>query len=221
MQYMLRKWKDLPEWMRIPEVKKYYDILSKRKVSLALKRIFDLVVSVAALIMLSPLMLLIVFIITLDSPGGVFYRQVRITSYGQEFHIHKFRTMFANADKMGSQVTVKYDLRITRVGAFLRKYRLDELPQLLDIAAGNMLLVGTRPEVPRYVDQYTNEMRATLLLPAGVTSEASIRYKDEAELLDGAEDADKIYVEKNPSGLNDILRCLRGVGKLFICMMQH
>lgn len=193
---MLKKWDDLPEWMQTSEVKEYYDVLSKRKGSLLLKRIFDLVASVIALIVFSPFMIIIAIIISLDSPGGVFYRQVRITSYGQEFRIHKFRTMVADADKIGSQVTVDNDSRITKVGAFLRKYRLDELPQLLDIVAGTMSLVGSRPEVPKYVKLYTNEMNATLLLPAGVTSEASIRYKDEAKLLDKADDVDKVYVEK-------------------------
>lgn len=193
---MLRKWDDLPEWMQTPEIKEYYDVLSKRKGSLLLKRIFDLVVSVITLIVFSPFMIIIGIIILVDSPGGVFYRQVRITSYGQEFRIHKFRTMVADADKIGSQVTVDNDARITKVGTFLRKYRLDELPQLLDIVAGDMSLVGTRPEIPKYVKKYTNEMKATLLLPAGVTSEASIRYKDEAKLLDKVDDVDKVYVEK-------------------------
>jgi len=193
---MFRKWDDLPEWMRCPEVKEYYDILSKRKGSLAVKRIFDLAISVAALVVCSPLMLLIAALIALDSPGKIFYRQVRITSYGRKFRIHKFRTMVADADRIGTQVTVTKDSRITRVGGILRKYRLDELPQLFDIAAGDMSFVGTRPEVPRYVRYYTNEMKATLLLPAGVTSEASIRYKDEANLLDKADDVERIYIEK-------------------------
>jgi lipopolysaccharide/colanic/teichoic acid biosynthesis glycosyltransferase len=148
------------------------------------------------LIILAIPILIIAALIAIDSPGGVFYRQVRITTYGKEFRIHKFRTMVANADKIGSLVTVGQDSRITKIGGFLRKYRLDELPQLFDVLAGFMSYVGTRPEVPKYVNQYTNEMKATLLLPAGITSEASIRYKDEADLLDGADDIDKVYVEK-------------------------
>lgn len=128
--------------------------------------------------------------------GGVFYRQERVTTYGKKFKIHKFRTMVANADQIGSAVTVSGDNRITPTGAFLRKYRLDELPQVFDVLSGNMSFVGTRPEVTKYVKKYTKEMRATLLLPAGITSEASIRYKDEAELLDAADDVDRVYVEE-------------------------
>ena len=193
---ILRRWEDLPEDMQTPEVRKYYDILSKKKCSLILKRVFDIVVSLLMLIVLAIPILIISVLIMLDSPGGVFYRQVRITTYGKEFRIHKFRTMVENADKIGSLVTVGRDSRITKIGVFLRKYRLDELPQLFDILSGTMSYVGTRPEVPKYVKQYTPEMRATLLLPAGVTSEASIRYKDEAELLENALDVDKAYVEK-------------------------
>lgn len=193
---MLKAWDELPEWMRTPEVKEYYDVLAKRKGSLLLKRIFDLVVSVFTLIVTSPIMVAIAIAIAIDSPGGVFYRQVRVTTYGREFCIHKFRTMVANADKIGTQVTVGNDARVTKIGAFLRKYRLDEIPQLLDIVAGTMTFVGTRPEVPKYVEQYTEEMKATLLLPAGVTSEASIRFKDEADLLDVSGDVDCVYVEK-------------------------
>jgi lipopolysaccharide/colanic/teichoic acid biosynthesis glycosyltransferase len=193
---ILRKWEDLPEDMRTPEVLKYYDILSKRKGSLVFKRIFDIVMSLIMLIILAIPILIISVLIAIDSPGGVFYRQVRVTTYGREFRIHKFRTMVADADKIGSSVTVAQDSRITRIGGFLRKYRLDELPQLFDVLAGTMSYVGTRPEIPKFVNQYTDEMKATLLLPAGITSEASIRYKDEAELLDSADDVDKVYVEK-------------------------
>jgi lipopolysaccharide/colanic/teichoic acid biosynthesis glycosyltransferase len=193
---ILRKWEDLPKDMQTPEVRKYYDILAKRKWSMILKRVFDIVVSFIMLIVLAIPILIISVLIAIDSPGGVFYRQVRITTYGKEFRIHKFRTMVANADKLGSLVTVGQDSRITEIGYFLRKYRLDELPQLLDVLVGNMSYVGTRPEVPKYVNQYTDEMKATLLLPAGITSEASIRYKDEAELLDGASDVDSVYVKK-------------------------
>ena len=141
-------------------------------------------------------MLIISIIIATESPGGVFYRQERITAYGKIFKIHKFRTMVANADQIGSTVTVSGDNRITSTGAFLRKYHLDELPQVFDVLSGNMSFVGTRPEATKYVKKYTKKMRATLLLPAGITSEASIHYKDEAELLDAADDVDKVYVEK-------------------------
>ncbi len=193
---MLRKWEELPEDMRTDEVKEYYDILSSKKASLWIKRIFDIVVALILLIIISPVLLIVALAVTLDSPGGVFYRQVRITQYGKEFRIHKFRTMVSGADRIGSLVTVGADARITKVGAFLRKYRIDELPQLIDVLQGNMSFVGTRPEVPKYVNKYSKEMKATLLLPAGITSEASICYKDEAELLEGAEDVDRVYVEQ-------------------------
>ncbi len=193
---ILRKWEDLPEEMQIPEVRKYYEILEKHKFSLFLKRVFDVIVSFIMFMILAIPILLISILIVIDSPGGVFYRQTRVTTYGKKFRIHKFRTMIANADKIGNLVTVGQDSRITKIGSFLRKYRLDELPQLLDVLSGSMSFVGTRPEVPKYVESYTAEMKATLLLPAGITSEASIQYKDEAELLDGATDVDKVYVEK-------------------------
>lgn len=193
---ILRKWEELPKDMQTPEVRKYYDILAKRKFSLFLKRVFDIIVSLLMLIVLALPILVISVLIMFDSPGGVFYRQVRITTYGKEFRIHKFRTMIANADKAGGLVTVGQDSRITKIGSVLRKYRLDEIPQLLDVLAGTMSYVGARPEVPKYVEQYSAEMKATLLLPAGITSEASIHYKDEAELLDGVTDVDKVYMER-------------------------
>lgn len=193
---ILRKWEELPEDMQTPEVRKYYDILSKRKFNLVLKRIFDIIVSLIMLVAFAIPILIISILIMLDSQGGVFYRQVRVTTYGKEFRIHKFRTMVANADKSGSLVTVGQDNRITKIGGFLRKYRLDELPQLLDVLNGTMSYVGARPEVPKYVEQYSAEMKATLLLPAGITSEASIHYKDEAKLLNGTIDVDKVYIEK-------------------------
>ena len=193
---MLRKWEDLPEYMRTPEVRPYYDILYKKRGQLALKRAFDVVVSFTLIIILAIPMLIIAILIKLDSKGPVFYRQVRITTYGRKFRIHKFRTMVVNADKIGSGVTVSGDSRITKIGATLRKYRLDELPQAIDVLLSNMSFVGTRPESEKYVKQYKPEYFATLLMPAGITSEASIRYKDEDKLLKDAEDVDKVYVEQ-------------------------
>lgn len=196
---LLKKWSELPEDLQTIEVRYYYDILSKKRGSLILKRVFDIFAALILLVILSPAFLVIAIMIALDSPGGVFFRQERITIYGRTFKIHKFRTMVANADKNGTQVTVKNDSRITKVGAKLRKYRLDEFPQLLDILSGDMSFVGTRPEVPKYVKQYTSTMKATLLLPAGITSEASIRFKGEAKLLakaDGEEAVDKMYVDE-------------------------
>lgn len=191
----LRKWEDLPAFMQCEEVRKYYDILAKKKGALGLKRVFDFVVAVIMLIILAIPMLIIAAMIKVDSPGPVFYRQERVTTYGKRFRIHKFRTMVNNADKIGSAVTVGGDARITKVGNRLRNLRIDEIPQLIDVLTGNMSFVGTRPEATKYVEKYTNEMNATLLLPAGITSEASIRYKDEAELLDAADDVDRVYVE--------------------------
>lgn len=192
---MLRRWEDLPDFMKCDEVKEYYKILEKRKFSLILKRAFDLVAgSIMFIILAIPMAVLAVWI-KLDSPGPVFYRQERITAYGKHFKIHKFRTMVANADKIGSAVTVGNDSRITKVGAKLRDHRLDEFPQVFDVLSGNMSFVGTRPEAVKYVEKYKPEYLATLLLPAGITSEASIRYKDEAELLNAAEDVDRVYVE--------------------------
>ena len=192
----LIKWEKLPEQMQTEEVRKYYDILRKKKCGLLFKRIFDIFVSLIMLIVLSPFFLILAIAIKIDSRGPVFYRQKRITQYGREFRIFKFRSMVQNADKIGTHVTVKGDARVTRVGKFIRKCRLDELCQLIDVFRGAMTFVGTRPEALKYVEAYTPEMWATLLLPAGVTSEASIFYKDESELLNNAEDADKTYVEE-------------------------
>lgn len=181
--------------MQTEAVKPYYEILQKKQIGLIFKRSFDIVVSLIMLLILSPVFLVLAIAIKLDSKGPVFYRQVRVTQYGKEFRIFKFRTMVNNADKIGSQVTVGGDSRITRVGKVIRECRLDEIGQLLNILGGSMTFVGTRPEVPKYVEKYTPEMWATLLLPAGVTSEASIRYKDEAALLDAAEDVDTTYIQ--------------------------
>lgn len=191
----LIKWEHLPPEMQNDAVQKYYGILELRKSNLIFKRAFDIVVSVILLMLLFPLFIVLAVLIKLDSKGPVFYRQVRITQYGKEFRIHKFRTMVQDADK-GSQVTVNNDDRVTKVGRFIRRYRIDEFPQLLDVIAGDLTLVGVRPESPRYVAEYSEEMMATLLLPAGVTSLASIFYKDEAQLLDNVEDADKVYIEE-------------------------
>lgn len=192
----LIKWEKLPSQMQTEEVKKYYDVLKKKRFALFFKRMFDIFVSLLLLIILSPLFLILAIAIKIDSKGPVFYRQERVTQYGKRFRIFKFRTMVQNADKIGAQVTVNNDSRVTRVGKLIRRCRLDEICQLIDVLRGTLTFVGTRPEVPKYVEQYTPEMLATLLLPAGVTSMASIKYKDEDKLLDGAEDVDKTYVEE-------------------------
>ncbi len=208
----LVKWEKLPIEMQTDAVRKYYDILRKKRASLFFKRAFDVVVSALMLLILSPIFLVLAIAIKIESRGPVFYRQERVTQYGKRFRIFKFRTMRVGADK-GSQVTVKNDSRITRVGKLIRKCRLDEISQLIDIFRGTMTFVGTRPEVPKYVEAYTDEMWATLLLPAGVTSLASIYFKDEDEILDGAEDTDKVYVERLlPAKMHYNLRALEKFG---------
>ncbi|MCF0134810.1 MAG: sugar transferase [Lachnospiraceae bacterium] len=192
----MKAWNELPKCMQCDEVRPYYETLKKREGQILCKRVFDITVAIVALFILALPMVIISILIALDSKGGVLYRQKRVTTYGREFYIHKFRTMVANADRIGSAVTVSQDSRVTGIGRVLRKYRLDEFPQLFDVIKGDMSFVGTRPEVPRYVKQYTPEMLATLLLPAGITSEASLRYKDEATLLQEADDADRVYVEQ-------------------------
>lgn len=191
----LKRWEHLPAALQTEAVRPYYEILNKKRGSLVCKRLFDVVVSALMLVLLSPVFLILAIAIRLDSPGPVFYRQVRVTQYGRQFRIFKFRSMVSNADKIGTQVTVGNDSRITRVGKLIRKCRLDEICQLIDVFRGTMTFVGTRPEVPKYVEAYTPEMMATLLLPAGVTSEASIFYKDEDRLLSGAEDVDLAYTK--------------------------
>ncbi len=205
----LIKWEALPPEMQTEAVREYYDVLRKKRVALFFKRAFDVFVSAVLLILLSPLFLVLAIAIKLDSHGPVFYRQTRITQYNKQFRIFKFRSMVQGADK-GSQVTVSGDSRITRVGKFVRKCRLDEICQLIDVFRGMMTFVGTRPEVPKYTAAYTDEMMATLLLPAGVTSLASIYYKDEAELLDAAENTDAVYVnEVLPAKMRYNLRAVK------------
>ena len=193
---MLRKWEELPEFMKVPEVRPYYEILNKKRSSLLLKRVFDILASLVLIVILAIPMLAIAVWIKADSKGTVFYRQERVTTYGKHFRIHKFRTMVSNADKIGTAVTVGNDSRITRAGSHLRSLRLDELPQVFDVLLGDMSFVGTRPEAVKYVEKYEPEYLATLLMPAGITSEASIRYKDEDRLLNEADDVDRVYMEE-------------------------
>lgn len=176
-------WEALPERMRNDAVRPYYDALKKKGFSLFCKRCFDIVASALLIVLLSPVLLVLAIWIKRDSEGPVFYRQERVTTYGRVFRIFKFRTMVTNADKIGSLVTTQGDSRITKVGAKIRASRLDEIPQLFNIFLGDMSFVGTRPEVQKYVDAYSDEMMATLLLPAGVTSPTSIRFKNEDEKI--------------------------------------
>lgn len=206
---MLCAWEELPEELRTEAVRPYYEILKNKQASLLMKRIFDVAVSAIMLVLLFPVFLGLGIAIKLDSPGPVFYRQTRVTQYGKKFRIFKFRSMVADADK-GALLTVGADSRITRVGRAIRKYRFDEICQLIDVFRGTMTFVGTRPEVPKYVACYTPEMMATLLLPAGVTSMASIRYKNEDALLAGADDVDKVYIEQVlPGKMEYNLKALR------------
>lgn len=198
---LMKRWRELPDWMKNDEVKKYYLILLRKQSDMRIKRVMDLVGASILTVVLSPVMLVTAVLIKRDSKGPVFYRQERITQYGKTYRIFKFRTMVTDADKKGPLVTAGADSRITKVGKTLRKFRLDEIPQLLNIIAGDMSFVGTRPEVQRYVDEYTDEMKATLLLPAGITSRTSIEFKDEDELIEKYQkeeglSADEAYVQK-------------------------
>ena len=183
-------------FMRTPEVRPYWEALNKKRGQLLLKRVFDFVVSIILFIILIIPMAIIAVLIKLDSEGPVFYRQERVTTYGRHFRIHKFRTMVRNADEIGTIVTVGNDSRITKIGCKLRGHRLDELPQVIDVIKGDMSFVGARPEAVKYVERYKPEYNATLLMPAGITSEASIKYKDENKLLNAADDVDEEYVNR-------------------------
>ena len=197
---LVKEWNELPKFMQVEEVRPYYEILRKKKGQLILKRIFDICASLILIVLLSPIILFFSIWIKLDSNGPVFYRQERVTQYGKVFRIFKFRTMVNNADKIGNIVTSKNDSRITKVGEKIRKYRIDEIPQLFNVLIGEMSFVGTRPEVQKYVNQYTPEMYATLLLPAGVTSLASIEFKDEDEILERytskGRETNEVYVKE-------------------------
>ena len=172
----MKEWNELPKAMRNEKVKYYYDILQKHQKELKIKRAFDIICAAIMIVILSPILIALSIMIKLDSKGPVLFKQVRVTTYGRKFKIWKFRTMVDHADKLGTQVTTKGDARITRMGHLLRKVRLDELP--------------------KYVAHYTEEMMATFLLPAGVTSRTSIEYKDEEKLLENAENADEVYINE-------------------------
>lgn len=196
VEKILLSWEQLDPKLQNEEVKKYYKILEKRKLSLIFKRLFDIIVSFVLILCLLPVLAILYIIIKLDSPGNVIFVQNRVTRNNKIFKIYKFRSMVENAEKLGSSVAVVNDKRITRVGKFMRKLRLDEIPQLFNILKGDLSFVGTRPEIPKYVNLYTPEMYATLLLPAGVTSLASILYKNESELLNKSSNIDDTYINK-------------------------
>lgn len=229
---ILKEFKELPKEMQNDSVLKYYDILKQKKIMLLLKRFLDFIGSLILLILLSPILIILAILIKIDSKGPVFYRQERVTTNGKIFKIVKFRTMIQDADKRGTLITGKQDSRITRIGNKIRKCRLDELPQLINILKGEMSFVGTRPEVKKYVDMYTDEMKATLLMPAGVTSMASIKFKDEDEIISkqtkSGKTVDEAYVNdilpekmkwnleyiKKFSILEDIKICIETIGKV-------
>ncbi len=192
---LLPQFDKLPDKMRNDSVKHYYDILSKKKAHLFFKRVFDILFSVILIIILAIPMLIVAILVKRSSDGPVFFRQRRVTTAGKVFRIFKFRTMRVNDDSKNSQVTSGTDSRVTKIGHTLRKYRLDELPQLFNVLAGDMSFVGARPEVERYVSAYTDEMYATLLMPAGITSVTSIKYRHEEEILAQAQDVEKTYIE--------------------------
>ena len=225
----MKKWEDLPEEFQNETVKVYYNGLKKKSISRILKRLFDIVCSLMLIVLLSPVMLVIGIWIKIDSKGPVFYKSLRVTRYNRDFKILKFRTMVADADKKGALITVSGDNRITKVGEKIRSSRLDELPQLFNVLKGDMSFVGTRPEVRKYVDMYTEEMMATLLLPAGITSRASLAFRDEDEkmsdLINKGMTVDQAYVSeilpqkmeynldylKDFTFLTDILICIKTV----------
>ncbi|MBI9014052.1 MAG: sugar transferase [Clostridiales bacterium] len=207
---LIKKWEDIPEHMKNDSVRDYYDILKKKQYSLLFKRLFDIVFSLLLMVLLLPFLLVIALAIKLDSKGPVLFHQERITQYEKTFNILKFRTMIDEHSLSENKVTVKNDIRITKVGKILRRYRLDEFPQLLNVFKGEMTFVGTRPEVLKYVSEYSDEMMATLLLPAGITSETSLDFKDEENLLMDSEHVDEDYLKKIlPLKMTENLESLR------------
>lgn len=226
---LLKPYDSLPECMKNDDIKAYYDILKKRTGTLIFKRAFDIVFSLGAIVVLSPIMLVTAIVVKTTSKGPVLYRQTRVGRYNKDFKILKFRTMIADADKIGPQVTSGSDDRITLPGKFLRKFRLDEFPQMFNILKGDMSLLGTRPEVRKYVEYYTPEMMSVLLLPPGMFGTSSYKFRDESDMLKDAEDPEKTYIEeilpvkmainleytRNLSFLNEIKTLLMGVVCLF------
>lgn len=186
----------LPQNMKNQSTRRDWDLLQKKTVTLLIKRAIDIIASLLVLVIFSPILLLLALAIKLDSPGPVFYRQVRVGRYNRDFEIYKFRTMVQNADKIGPAVTTGGDSRITRMGKLIRRCRLDEFSQLINVLNGSMSLVGPRPEVRRYVDAYTPEGMSTLLVRPGITAPSSIAFKDEDRLLVASGDPDQIYIQQ-------------------------
>lgn len=190
----------MPEFMKNHYTLEAIKVLQQKKGTLIFKRLFDICLSLILLVLLSPVFLVLAICIKLEDGGPIFYRQQRITTYGRVFRIFKFRTMVLNADKMGPLVTQDNDSRITKIGKKIRDFRLDEIAQLINVLIGDMTFVGTRPEVQKYVDAYSDEMMVTLLLPAGITSKSSIEFRNEADKIskwmEQGLTADEAYIQK-------------------------
>jgi len=159
-----------------------------------LKRLFELTFAFISIILLIPIFIIISVLIVADSKGGIFYKQMRVGKNGKGFYLYKFRSMQKNADKNGLLITGRYDSRITKVGHFIRKYKIDELPQLMNVLLGDMNLVGPRPEVSKYVDLYNEEQKKVLLVKPGITDYASIEYSNENVLLSTAMNPEQTYI---------------------------
>ncbi|MDR3179205.1 MAG: sugar transferase [Oscillospiraceae bacterium] len=190
------KWEDFPQDMKNDEVFFYYNIIKKKRLYFFLKRVSDVFFSVILFILFLPIILIISLLIKIDSSGPIFFKQERITYYKKKFKIFKFRTMIENAEKKGSSITIKNDPRITKLGKLLRKFHFDEIPQIFNIMTGDMSFVGTRPEIEKYVVNYTNEMKATFLMPAGLTSFASIKFRNESDFLEKKKREDDVYINE-------------------------
>lgn len=192
----VKQWQKLPAHMQNEAVKPYFDILAKKNITLFFKRFFEIIIAVIILLIISPILIIAGIAVAVTSKGPVFYLQERVGRYGKPFKIIKFRTMVVNADKLGAQITVgERDPRITRVGHILRITRIDEFPQMINILKGDMSLIGTRPEVQRYVDEYTDEMMATLLLRPGATGAASVKFSKENDMLKDKENPEEYYIK--------------------------
>ena len=191
----MKKFENLPQNFQVDAVKEYYDILSHKKVSLFFKRLLDFLVSFILILLFCWLFLVVAIAVKTTSKGKIIFKQQRVGKYGKCFNVLKFRTMVTDAEKLGRQITVgENDPRVTSVVYFLRKFRFDELPQLINVLKGEMSFVGARPEVPHYVEKYTDEMMATLLLEPGITGTASIYFKDEASMLEIEPDPELCYI---------------------------
>lgn len=192
----VKQFEKLPPDLQKSEIRPYFDYLQTRKGSLIAKRVLDIFVALLVLTVLSPIMLISAILVKLTTKGPLFYLQERVGLYGKPFHIYKFRTMVVDADKIGAQITVgERDPRITKVGHILRTTRIDEFPQMLNVLKGDMTIIGTRPEVPRYVKEYSDEMKATLLMQPGASGGASIAYRYENEMLKDKEDPEQYYID--------------------------